>query len=223
MSQLIEIAMKEMGVKEIVGKTHNNRILTYAKDIGMGWINDDETPWCSIFVNWVCKEAGVEMSSKPNARSWVKVGTTTKDPSPGDVVIFWRESPTSWKGHVGFFLGFSSDLSHVFCLGGNQGNAVGINAYASDKVLRFQRVTEKKIEKKIPKGILKRGSRGTEVFQLQILLNHLGYNCGDPDGIFGGKTENALKFFQADQRIAVDGTYSKADITAFDERMNSTA
>lgn len=215
--------MREMGVKEVVGKAHNDRILDYAKEIGMGWVNDDETPWCSIFVNWVCKEAGADMSAKANARSWVNVGITTDEPHPGDVVVFWRESPTSWKGHVGFFLGFSSDLSLVFCLGGNQGNAVGINAYASDKVLRFQRVTKTEIEKKIPKGILKRGSRGKEVFQLQILLNHLGYNCGDPDEIFGGKTENALKLFQADHRITVDGSYKKADKTAIDERLNSTA
>ncbi len=43
-------------------------------------------------------------------------------PEFGDVVVFWRERRDSWKGHVGFFHGFSQDGTRVYCLGGNQGN-----------------------------------------------------------------------------------------------------
>ena len=56
MLDILQIASKEMGVTQIVGPEHNDRILQYASEIGMDWINDDETPWCSIFMNWVAKK-----------------------------------------------------------------------------------------------------------------------------------------------------------------------
>jgi peptidoglycan hydrolase-like protein with peptidoglycan-binding domain len=46
---------------------------------------------------------------------------------------------------------------------------------------------------------LKRGSRGNEVVQVQTLLGI------DADGIFGKKTEAAVKAFQAANGLKVDG------------------
>ncbi len=207
MTNQLTIAFAELGIKEIKGNKHNERILEYAEEAGMGWVNDDETPWCSIFVNWVCKKAGLPLSNKANARSWVHVGETTTSPFPGDVVVFWRGSVTSWEGHVGFFLGFSDDLSKVFCLGGNQGNSVSIEAYGIGKVLRFQRLSSMAVSQ-IPKPVLQMGGKGVEVFKLQKILNATGYNCGDPDADFGPKTQNALKIFQADNGLVVDGIYN---------------
>ncbi len=223
MSKILQIAMAQLGVKEIKGREHTEQILNYSKEIGMSWVSEDETPWCSIFVNWVCKNAGAPMSKKANARSWVNVGTSTNDPRPGDVIVFWRESPTSWKGHVGFFIGFSADNTLVFCLGGNQGDSVSINAYSKDKVLRYQQIDVEPDNLGAPKGVLKKGSSGKEVFRLQILLNRFGYPCGDPDSRFGPKTESALKVFQADSGIAITGEYRKQSKTAFEEILNSTA
>lgn len=204
----LKIAFAELGTTEIKGTKHNPRILAYAIETGMTWVNDDETPWCSIFVNWVCKQAKLPMSNMANARSWVQVGETTKTPLPGDVVVFWRGSINSWEGHVGFFLGFSNDLSKVFCIGGNQGNAVSIEEFGSEKVLRFQKLSAQTVSQ-VPKPVLKRGNKGAEVFKLQKFLNLNGYNCGDPDGDFGPKTETALKVFQADNALLVDGIYNK--------------
>ena len=53
--------------------------------------------------------------------------------------------------------------------------------------------------------LLKRGSVGPAVKALQELLNKCGYNCGNADGIFGEKTEEAVKRFQADHGLDVDG------------------
>lgn len=200
----LKIAFAELGTTEVKGKNHNPRIIAYAKEIGMTWVNDDETPWCSIFANWVCRQSKLPMSNASNARSWVQVGETTQTPSPGDVVVFWRGSINSWEGHVGFFLGFSNDLSKVFCIGGNQGNSVSVEAFGSEKVLRFQKLSVQSVSQ-VPKPVLKRGSKGAEVFKLQKFLNSNGYNCGDPDGDFGPKTETSLKVFQADNSLPVDG------------------
>ena len=53
--------------------------------------------------------------------------------------------------------------------------------------------------------MLKKGSRGTEVKKLQEQLNKLGYNCGKVDGIFGSRTESAVKAFQKANGLVVDG------------------
>ncbi len=207
MNNHLKIAFAELGVKEIKGKKHNARIIAYAKEIGMKWINDDETPWCSIFANWVCKQAQLPTSNAANARSWVNVGTTTTQPLPGDIVVFWRGSINSWQGHVGFFLGYSDNLNKVFCLGGNQSESVSVEGFGAEKVLRFQRLSPQIITE-VPKPTLKLGSKGAEVFKLQKILNLKGYNCGDPDGDFGPKTESALNMFQADNGLIVDGIYN---------------
>ena len=53
--------------------------------------------------------------------------------------------------------------------------------------------------------ILKNGDRGSLVSLLQLGLERSGYNVGTKDGIFGNKTEAALRAFQSDHGIASDG------------------
>ena len=43
---------------------------------------------------------------------------------------------------------------------------------------------------------LKKGSKGEAVKALQIFLNLNGYQCGSADGIYGSKTETAVRAFQ---------------------------
>lgn len=52
---------------------------------------------------------------------------------------------------------------------------------------------------------LSRGSQGPAVRVLQESLTTLGYNPGPVDGIFGPLTEAAVKAFQTDRKITVDG------------------
>src|SRR5690606_17765463 len=62
-----------------------------------------------------------------------------------------------------------------------------------------------KFEMRRRRMMLRKGSRGTEVKKLQEQLNKLGYNCGKVDGIFGSRTESAVKAFQKDNGLVVDG------------------
>lgn len=50
------------------------------------------------------------------------------------------------------------------------------------------------------------GSKGNEVRQIQSRLKELGFYTGLVDGDFGGGTESAVKSFQRDKRLTVDGT-----------------
>lgn len=52
--------------------------------------------------------------------------------------------------------------------------------------------------------LLKRGSAGDAVRRVQTLLRHHGHPVAI-DGIFGPKTESAVRAFQASKRITVDG------------------
>src|SRR4051794_22907746 len=53
--------------------------------------------------------------------------------------------------------------------------------------------------------LLKKGSTGEAVKQLQQALKDLGYDVGAVDGQFGAKTEQAVKAFQHARGIAADG------------------
>ena len=48
--------------------------------------------------------------------------------------------------------------------------------------------------------ILKLGSRGTDVYILQLALNRASYLNEEPDGIFGNRTQNAVLRFQGDNK-----------------------
>ncbi len=55
----------------------------------------------------------------------------------------------------------------------------------------------------VPTRILKRGTKGEDVKWLQQKLSERGYPVGTIDGIYGTKTEQCVKQFQAD--VFVDG------------------
>ena len=138
MSHLINIALNEYGVREVLGSNDNHRIMQYFNDIGHTWVKHDETAWCSAFANWVALQAGYKHSGKLNARSWLNVGEETKNPKIGDVVVFWRDSKRSWKGHVAFFIKEKND--YIWVLGGNQNNEVNIKAYPKSKLLEYRKI-----------------------------------------------------------------------------------
>lgn len=54
--------------------------------------------------------------------------------------------------------------------------------------------------------ILKIGSKGTQVMEIQALLNKLGYDVGVIDGIYGPKTAAAVQKFQRYFRLPPTGT-----------------
>lgn len=215
MSKLLEIAISQIGVKEVFGDQHNETILDYSREAGFEWINDDETPWCSIFMNWCARKVGLVYTDKANARSWLNIGKGVEYPEPGDVVVFWRESIDSWKGHVGIFMGYDILGERIYTLGGNQGNQVSITAYSSNTLLGFRRLipTTSII---IPEPTLQFGDTGEEVQKLQDALKLAGYNPGTSDGIYGNKTVASVKLLQSTGSLKIDGIYGRktADFVA---------
>jgi membrane-bound lytic murein transglycosylase B len=44
-----------------------------------------------------------------------------------------------------------------------------------------------------------------QTLELQTLLNGIGFDAGEPDGLFGSRTRSAVRAFQAAQSLAADG------------------
>lgn len=61
-------------------------------------------------------------------------------------------------------------------------------------------------------ALSKRGSRGTEVRNIQSRLSKWGYNPGAVDGIYGAKTEAAVKRFQRNNGLTPDGIAGPATL-----------
>ncbi|MAI35028.1 MAG: peptidoglycan-binding protein [Rhodopirellula sp.] len=108
----------------------------------MAWLRSDgatlgdpaELPWCGDFVETAIRLhlPGEDIPTNPYlAANWMKFGVQV-DPQPGAVLVFWRGSPSSWKGHVGFYAG--EDETHFHVLGGNQSNAVTISKIAKKRL-----------------------------------------------------------------------------------------
>lgn len=63
-------------------------------------------------------------------------------------------------------------------------------------------------------SMIRYGDKGDDVRAVQQALTFLGYSPGAIDGIFGPLTNEAVRRFQSDQRIAVDGIVGPETISA---------
>ena len=142
LNDVFEVAKKYIGVKEIAGEKHNPVIVNFFKNT-TGKEYGDEVSWCSAFVSSCLQEAGFKHTGKLNARSYLTYGVSVKNnPKQGDIVVFWRNSPESWEGHVGFYAG--ENEKNILVLGGNQGNQVSIAEYPKSRLLDIRRPLDEK-------------------------------------------------------------------------------
>jgi uncharacterized protein (TIGR02594 family) len=113
------------------------------------WVPDDDTPWCSAFVNYIAWLLRLPRSKSLAARSWLTVGTPINldQAKPGfDVVVLSRgpdpqpgSEVLSAPGHVGFFAGLEQ-FRTVLILGGNQSDQVMVWGYPASRVLGVRRL-----------------------------------------------------------------------------------
>lgn len=123
------IARAEQGQREIAGPRDNPRIVAYHQTTRLR-AHNDETPWCSSFVNWVLTQAGFRGTGSAAAISWATWGQRVPgldQGRPGDIVVLHRHGAPSSSNHVGFLV--HSENGQVRLLGGNQGNQVKESNY----------------------------------------------------------------------------------------------
>ena len=118
-----EDAMSIIGLHE---DRDNSELAAWLRSDGATVGDPSEIPWCGDAVETAIKRTLVDEDVPTNpylAANWAKWGTAVP-PQLGCVLSFWRGSPTSWKGHVGFYAGESA--SNFYVLGGNQRDQMSI-------------------------------------------------------------------------------------------------
>jgi len=133
--------MEFYGLREIAGEQNNPTIMDWAEDLGLTWVQNDETAWCSLMINWIAWKLGIEYTGKLNARSWLDIGENVPfgEAVLGHVCVFWRDDPSSWKGHVGLYAG--TDGSDIYVHGGNQMNQANCSPYARTRLLAIKELS----------------------------------------------------------------------------------
>lgn len=141
------LAERFVGIREAAGPTSNAHVLAMLQ-LDTAWVTKDEVAWCSAFVNYVCWILRLPRSKSLSARSWLAVGTPTELSAAKvgyDIVVLARgdgEQPgpevLAAPGHVGFFAGLEGE--RLWLLGGNQGDAVSVAPFSSDRILGVRRL-----------------------------------------------------------------------------------
>jgi uncharacterized protein (TIGR02594 family) len=133
--QWYQLATQEIGTRE-EGDNSGAAIARYRQ---LAQCGTDHDPWCAIFANAMfasCNPVvpGTRSASSQSFRSnpnFVKLD----GPAAGAVVVFWRISPNSGKGHVGFYRGETAES--VYVLGGNEADMVQIAPMSKRQLLGY--------------------------------------------------------------------------------------
>ncbi|PSU45851.1 TIGR02594 family protein [Photobacterium frigidiphilum] len=131
----MDAAFRLIGTQENPGRGSNEAILGWAEDLEITSYNDDDIPWCGLFVAHC---VGSQLAEEPlptnplGARKWSQFGDEVS-PRFGSVLVFWRGSRNGWKGHVGFYWAEDDDAYHV--LGGNQSDSVSVTRISKSRLI----------------------------------------------------------------------------------------
>ena len=148
----------------------------------------------------------------------------TSNPIPGDQIFFWNAKKDD-VAHTG--LVYKVDDSYVYTIEGNTSGASGVVANGGgvckkkykltyDRIYGYGRPAydvEVKEETKTEEGcnvnvpVLRKGSKGNAVKAMQTLLIGYKYSCGayGADGDFGSATDSAVRRYQKDHGLVIDG------------------
>lgn len=183
---------------------------------------------------------------------FVQAGRFYTTPKRGDVIYFYS-SNKGRVGHTGLVEKVDTSKKMVYTIEGNtrvdayaqNGGCVARHSYSYSSIggknrvngfgrPKYEQITITTQAKPLPSesssapisnesSLLTKGSVGSAVKTLQIMLNACGFNCGQIDGNFGSKTYAALRAFQKASGLVVDGEYgpkSKAALEAAYAKIN---
>lgn len=181
---------------------------------GSKWIGRRVADCSGLFV-WAFNQLGAKIYHGSNtiwnkycsAQGELKNGTRTdgKPLLPGTAVFLVKNGN---RHHIGLYIGngevieakgtaygvVKSKIAHWDEWGelreiGNRKSEIGNNSYTEVIGVRN----------------LKSGDRGDDVAELQRLLTERGFGCGAADGVFGAKTDAAVRAFQKANNLKIDG------------------
>lgn len=179
---------------------------------------------CRGFIYWCLLQAGIKIKGSGataqynTAANWLQRGEIGDMP---DVVCCVFQRRNGRMQHTGLHIGGGKV---IHCSAGVQWGdtsdkawthyAIPVGLYTAEEIAAAGKPEPEKPDTSKPTESvvfnLRRGSKGADVTKLQTALNAQGYDCGAADGIFGAKTEAAVRNFQRDHSLTVDGIAGKA-------------
>ena len=215
------------------------------REYGSKWIGHTVAD-CSGLFSWAFKQLGGYMyhgSDTMYRKYCVNKGELRKGKrtdcgtlKPGTAVFVWNGKKYS---HVGLFVGDGTVIEAMGTINGvtttrvtagkwtHWGELVGIDYVNTGKEASSNVISTGAAGgvEKSPSGqpTLRRGSKGDAIRELQTMLDKLGYDLGPCgiDGDFGKATEAAVRSFQSDHRLTVDGIAGPATYGELEKSVNA--
>lgn len=184
---------------------------------------------CAQLTRYACKAGGKELVSGANSQwksgVWDKKGTIDTFPDEPGVILYHANSEGTMT-HTGVAIGGGMAVEARSAAYGVVKTTVKNRSWThwaalpgilSEGTGNSSTPSESKQENHSESGngttgivvvtmnTLRRGNKGAQVKVLQFLLNENGFNAGTVDGIFGSNTEKAVKAYQKQKRLSVDG------------------
>lgn len=133
----VNLAGKWLGTHET-----DRRLAEFLASDGSTVGDPDDIPWCGDLVQTCIKNTlpdevfGPTVGKNPFlAANYAKdFGVPLKELRYGAIVSLWRGSPTSWKGHVAFAVGYDPKRKRIRIRGGNQSDRVTDTWVAENRV-----------------------------------------------------------------------------------------
>ena len=216
-NKIINLAIEQLG----------NDYTTYCKDMGYNY----RIEWCACFISWLAEKLGitdiipVDMSCNSQISKFKSMGVwhTDRNFQSGDIIYYdWdRLGDSRPADHVGIIEKVNSTILTV--IEGNNGNFPNdrvrrreissgsslIFGYARPKYPVKSSANSSDVNISLP--TVRKGDSGNAVKILQLVLVAYEYNIGKygADGDFGSDTESAVRQFQKNSKIEVDGIVGK--------------
>ncbi len=205
--------------------------------------NKNGYAWCECFVDWCffkafgpdgqriqCQTGDLGAACIYSMQYYQQQGRCDGNPRPGDQVFFYGGGTV---GHTGIVVEVSD--SSITVVEGNSSDRVQKLTYPRNSGSiagyghpRYEKAGDSEDQKPAPSAedttlssqmvvvhlpLLKQGSSGKPVENVQAVLIHRGYDCGgrkflgreDPDGEFGPATEKAVRDYQTKTALEPDG------------------
>lgn len=201
-------AEREAKIRAADGETFGFDCVNLIKALLWGWDGSTGNSYGSALY----KSNGVpDVNADGMIRLCDDVSTDFSSILPGEAV--WME------GHIGIYIGGGlaaestarwNDGVQITAVH-NLGKKAGYNGRSWTKhgKLPYLSYEQRKGDYTMEFRNLKKGCRGDDVEALQILLLGNGIDCGDADGIFGARTEYAVREYQKAKGLTVDGIAGK--------------
>lgn len=216
-SDILKIAAAEIGYREGPGNDSK-----YGKEYGL-----NGQPWCVMFLWWVFRKAGSDLFPQTahcdGVRSFAKgigrwfnhaeIGVGI-DLQPGDIVV-WDYDYDGSGDHIGIVETVVNNNRYVTIEGNYADSVCRVNrtlegvsgVYRPNYAVAIIGTEEDETapEAATDYPTMTDGSTGPYASLLQAKLAVLGYEPGDIDGEIGPMTMAAVRSYQADSGLTVDG------------------